>query len=268
MDYQHYNSFNLTDPRTGKTKNLTDDFGGIIINTSDETYERECMPQMSFITDKNDTRDGEIFIKANYGVRVIDMVCFFSEELGGGDLFELKRWLGKQYQQIFSWDGDDEEKAIFAILSNKLDSQVYYQKKFYGKLNLTFTCHNPYYFVNKKEDIPFNNMTVGISKNIRCAGNVDSYPLLKITPSTTSISFNWNGLIVTLNNLTTGTTYYLDCEKCQCYYMVNNIKTLCSDKFQSTKFIDYPSIDCNTTNNLVVLNGSFSININPRTRII
>ena len=82
-DYQHYNSFNLTDPKTGKTKNLTTDFGGIIINTNDEVYERECMPQINFITDKNDMRDGEIFLGATYGTRVIDITCFFED----GDLF-------------------------------------------------------------------------------------------------------------------------------------------------------------------------------------
>lgn len=54
--YQHFTNFNLTDPRTGKTKNLYDDFGGIIINTNETYYERECMPQVNFITDKKDRK--------------------------------------------------------------------------------------------------------------------------------------------------------------------------------------------------------------------
>ena len=266
--YQHFTNFNLADPRTGKTKNLYDDFGGIIINTNETYYERECLPQLNFITDKNDTRDGEIFIKANYGVRVIDMEVFFQETLGGDDLFELKRYLGKKYQQIFSWDGDDEEKSIMVISSGNFKSQVYYQKEFNGQLSLSFTAHNPYYFINNEKNITFNNLVIGDSKNIRCAGNVDSYPLLKIIPNTTTVTFNWNGLLVILSNLTIGTEYYLDCELCQCYYMSSGIKVLCSDKYKSTKFIDYPSIDCEMKNTFTVINGSFTIVINPRTRII
>ena len=134
IDYQHFNSFNLTDPKTGKTKNLTDDYGGIIINISDEVYERECMPSIDFITDKNDMLDGELFIKAKYQVREISMTCLFSEENGGADLFELKRWLGKKYQQLFEWDNDDEMKGIYTICSGNFKTQAYYGKKFYGKI--------------------------------------------------------------------------------------------------------------------------------------
>jgi len=268
-DYQHYNTFNLTDPRTGKTKNCLDDFGGIIINTNDETYERECMPQMNFVTDKNDNRDGEIFIKATRGSRNIDsLTLLFTEENGGGDLFELKRWLGKDYQQWFEWDGSDEEDGIWVIENGGWKSQVYYQKEFYGKIELKFIAHNPYYYKTQEKDITFTNLTTGDSKNVRCAGNVDSYPLLKITPSTTSVSFIWNDLTVILSDLTIGTTYYLDCEKCQCYYIANSIKILCFSKYASNIYIDFPSLLCEGTNTINVASGSFSIAITPRTRII
>lgn len=224
------------------------------------------MPQMSFITDKNDTRDGEIFIKANYGTRVIDMTVFLQNE--GSDLFEFKRWIGKKYQQLFEWDDDDEEKAIWAILSNKLESKVYYQKDFYARFDLSFTCHNPYYFINKKEEITFNNLVIGNSKNIRCAGNCDSYPLLKITPIGTQsvIQFKWNDLVVTLNNV--DKDLYIDSEKNYCYEIINGIQVLATRKCNTNVWSDVPIIDCETTNSITVLQGNFNIVIDLRSRII
>lgn len=268
-DYQHFLTFNLTDPRTGKTKNCLDDFGGIIINTSDETYDRECMPQQNFITDKNDSRDGEIFIKSTRGVRNIDnLTMLFTESNGGGDLFELKRWLGKDYQQWFEWDGDDSESGIWAIEQGGWQSQVYYQKEFYGKIQLKFICHDPYYYKTKEKDIIFTNLVVGDSKNIRCAGNVNSYPLIKITSNTSTLKFKWNDLIVNLNSLTSN-PIYLDCKKCQCYEMVGGIKVLTASKYWANKFIDFPELDCELTNSITILEGSVNeFRITPNTRIL
>lgn len=271
MDYQHFNTFNLYDPITGKTKNSLDDFGGIIINTSDETYDRECMPQINFITDKNDTRDGEIFIRATRGIRNIDnLTMLFSEENGGGDLFELKKWLGKTYQQWFTWDGDDEEKGIWVVEEGNWKSQVYYNRKFYGKIQLKFVAHDPYYYKTDEKDVSFTNLTTGYSSNVRCAGNCDSYPIIKITPSTTTLSFKWNNLNITLSNLTIGQTYYLDCELCQCYYISNGIKILAPyGTYNSDKYIQYPEILCEGINTFTIMNGSASsLNIQLNSRII
>jgi hypothetical protein len=269
MEYKHHNSFNLTDPKTGITKNLTDDFGGIIINTNEEVYERECMPQINFITVKNDFTDGELFVDAHYGIRTIDMTVLFSEELGGGDLFELKRWLGKKYQQIFNWDEDLENLGIYAIESGNWQSQVYYTKKFYGKINLKFICHNPYYFKLKDRDITFTNMILNQDYVVKNNGNSNSYPLIKITPSTTTVVFKWNDLIITLSNLTIGNHIYLDCKKCVCYEVINNIKTLATTKFYSNEFYDFPEIDVDNKNILTVTNGSVAeMIITPNTLVI
>lgn len=267
IDYQHFTNFSLTDIRTGKTKNLTEDFGGIIINTNETFYERECMPQQNFITDKNNTRDGEIFIKSTYGVRTLDMTCLFSEELGGGDLFELKQCLGKKYQQIFEWENESNNLGIYVIENGGWKSQVYYQRQFYGQIELKFIAHNPYYFIKNERDITFSGLNIGDSKNIKCRGNCDSYPLLKITPTSTLISFKWNDLTVTLSNLTIGQTYYLNCELCQCYYFNNNIKVLSGNNYQSNQYIDYPKIDCEMQNTLNMISGtvsSFVIQLNSR----
>lgn len=267
-EYSHYTNFIITDPRTNKQKDLCDDFGGIVINTNESYYERECMPQQNFITDKNDTRDGEIFIRSTYGVRTIEATCFFQESLGGGDLFELKRCLGKKYQQIFQWDGADE--AILAVEQGGWQSKVYYQKKFYGELTFKFVAHDPYYFILNETDVPFTNLVTGYSNVIRCAGNCDSYPLIKIIPSTTTLSFKWNKLDITLKNLTIGQTYYLDCELCQCYYMSNGIKIPAPfGTFNSDKYIQYPEIFCEGTNSFTITGGSASsLKVQLNSRII
>jgi phage-related protein len=276
MDYQHYNTFNLTDPITGKTKNIYDDFGGLIINTNETYYERECVPQVNFITDKNDTRDGEIFINAYYGTRVIEMTCFFSEEQGGGDLFELKRWLyksrdGRRHRQWFEWEGDDENKHILVYESGGFQSKAYYQKKFYGELTFKFIAHNSFYSIKDEKDIVFNNLVTNNITNIRCAGNSESFPLIKITPNGTQsiIQFQWNDLLITLSNV--DKPIYLDCELNQTYEYVNGILTPVNTKYSSTKYIDYPYItsDADEKNILKILNGNISeFRISPRSRIL
>lgn len=269
MQYQHHTSFNLTDPKTGKTKNLTNDFGGIIINVNDEVYERECMPQINFITVKNDFMDGELFMDAKYGIRVIDLEIFFSEELGGGDLFELKKWLGKQYRQLFTWDDDWEDLGIYVIESGNWKSQVYYTKKFFGKISLKFVAHNPYYFKIKDRDIIFNSLVLNQEYIAKSKGNVNSYPLIKITPTTSTVVFTWNDLIVTLNNLTTGSSIFIDCKKCTCYEVINNIKTSSMSKFTSNDVWDFPIIDCEDRNIIKLISGGISeMIVYPNTRII
>jgi len=265
-------SFNLTDPRTGKTKNIFDDFGGRIINTNETTYDRECMPQLNFITDKNDNRDGEIFIGGALGTRVIEMTCFFSEEDGGGDLSELKRWLFKQHnnkklQQIFEWDGADDNSAILAIESGGWQSKVYYQKKFYGEIPLKFICHSPYYFIKDEKDILFTGLKAGDMRNIRCAGNTESYPLIKIVPNGTQsvIQFNWNGLIVTLNNV--DKPIYLDCWLSSCYEYISGIITP-TNKCNTTLYKDFPLVDADLPNSITVLQGNFDMIITLNSRII
>ena len=156
-----------------------------------------CSSDLNSITDKNDDRDGEIFIKANYGTRTIKVTILIEKN---GDLFEFKKWIGKKHQQLFEWDGDDEYKAIWVILSDKVESQVYYQDKFYAKFDLTFVAHNPYYFINKKENIIFNDLTEGTKRNIGYQGNCDSYPLLIITPITNNIAFTFNELNISLKD--------------------------------------------------------------------
>ncbi|MVX64653.1 hypothetical protein GKZ28_13215 [Clostridium chromiireducens] len=224
------------------------------------------MPQMNFITDKNDLRDGEIFIDAHYGVREIEMTVLFDET--GADLFELKKWLGKKHQQIFNWDDDWDEKAIFAIENGNWKSQVYYGKPFYGRINLKFICHNPYYFKLKDRDITFANMVLNQDYAVKSKGNSDSLPLIKITPNTTKVVFKWNDLTITLNNLTINNPIYLDCEKCQCYEMSNNIKTFTISKFTSNYAYEFPILLCDARNTLKVIEGSASFVISPCTRII
>jgi phage-related protein len=228
------------------------------MNTNDEFYERECMPQINFTTAKNDFIDGEIFIDAHYGTRLIEVEVFFSEENGGGDLYELKKWLGKKYQQLFRWEDDWEDLGIYAIENGNWKSQVYYTKKFYGKLSLKFLCHNPYYFKLKDRNITFTNMIINQEYIVKSKGNCNSYPLIKITPNSSAVVFSWNDLIISLNNLTTGSPIFLDCKKYICYEVVDNANISALSKFNSNDSYDFPEIDCEEKNIIKLTSGSIS----------
>jgi phage-related protein len=272
MNYEHFTSFTLTDPKTGKTKSLTNDFGGVIVNTSDEFYERECMPQINFTTVKNDFIDGEIFIDSHYGTRLIELEVFFSEENGGGDLYELKKWLSKKYQQLFRWEDDWENLGIYAIESGNWKSQVYYNKKFYGKISLKFLCHNPYYFKVNERDIKINqgnSLVLNQEYIVKSKGNCDSYPLIKIIPTTSTVVLTWNDLTITLTNLTTGSPIFLDCKKCICYEVINNVNTSAIGKFVSNDFYDFPIINCEESNIIKLISGGIlEMIIKPNTLFI
>jgi phage-related protein len=206
------------------------------------------------------------------------MTVFFSEEDGGGDLFELKRWLyktreGKKYRQWFEWDSDDENKQILVYESGGWKSQVYYQKKFYGQIDFKFIAHYPFYSVKNEKDITFagTDVAIGHRNNIRCAGNSEPYPLIKITPNGTqsAIKFIWNDLTVTLSNV--DKPIYLDCAKKKCYEIINGIVTPSNLKYSSTKFIKYPYItsDPDIKNYIQILAGNVSeFRITPRSRIL
>ena len=272
MDYQHHTNFYLTYPRTGEKMSLFDNFGGIIINTNETTYDRECMPQVNLITDKNDNRDGEIYINSTYGIRTIEVSCFFSEENGGGDLTLLKKWLHKQHDkkkelQLFEWDDDDEEKGIY-VIPQGFNSQVYYQKRFYGQIDLKFIAPDPYWFINKKEEVKFENLVIGDYKTVGYRGNTESFPLIKVIPNTTTLVFKWNDLTVTLNNMVIAREYYIDCELESFYYIQNGIKIVDINNIVTTKYRQFPLIDADLTNKIMIITGSASFYINPRTRII
>ena len=64
----------------------------IIINTNNDLYERDCLPEISNITDSNDTRDGEIYEYTKKKERYIKMIMTAQEardRVEAGRLYKL-----------------------------------------------------------------------------------------------------------------------------------------------------------------------------------
>lgn len=269
MEYEHHNSFSLTDPKTRKCMDLNEDFGGVIINTNETTYDRECMPQMNIITDKNDNQDGETFIDAKYGTRIIDMTIFLQDE--GNDLSRLKMWLNKPHQQWFEWE-HDWGLGLYVIETGGWKSQVFYGKKFNGKIDLKFIAHSPFYTFRKGKEYPriYSNPKINEPNRMGTIANVKSFPIIKITPNGTqaTIQFKWNeNLIVTLNNV--DKPIYLDTQKETCYEMNGSILIPTPLKFYSDVYYHYPYIDPDISNYFTILQGDLlEVSIEHRARII
>lgn len=267
-NYQHFLDFKLTDPVTGISKCLSD-FGGIIINKDKNAYNKNLLPDPNHITDSDDMRDGEIYLKTTYGTRAIEITCFFSEEMGGGNLFELNKWLGKKRQQIFEWVGDDECKQIDVIYNKGFDVDIFYNEKFYGQIDLTFIAHNPYYRIKNEYPIKYTNLVLNKEYFVRPKGNTDSYPLIQITPNGTQnkIKFNWNDVAVELTNV--DKPIYIDCEAGMCYEIKDGKKVMAFTKFKSDEYYTFPDIPTDGVSKFTVLEGKIKeMLIQPNTRII
>lgn len=266
--YKHFLDFRLTDPVTGVSKCLSD-FGGIIINKDNNAYNMNLLPDPNHITDNDDMRDGEIYLRTTYGTRAIEVTCFFSEEMGGGNLFELNKWLGKKRQQIFEWVGDDERKQIDVVYNKGFDVDIYYNEKFYGEIALTFIAHNPYYRIKNERPVRFTDLVLNQEYSIRPKGNTESYPLIKITPNGVQqkIRFNWNKISIELFNI--DKDIYIDCESGMCYEIVNGQKVMAFGKFKSDEYYIFPDLPIDTISRFTVLEGNIKeFTIQPNTRII
>lgn len=267
-EYQHFLDFKLTDPLTGNSKCLSD-FGGIIINPDNNAYNKNLLPDPNHITDKDDMRDGEIYLSTTYGTRLIEITCFFSEEMGGGNLFELNKWLGKKRQQVFEWVGDDEHKEIDVIYNKGFDVDIFYTEKFYGQIDITFIAHNPYYRIKNEYPYKFSSVQLNTPYYIRPKGNTDSFPLIKITPNGTQskIKFTWNDLNIELKNV--DKEIYIDCESGMCYEIINGKKFMVFTKFKSDEYYSFPEINSENMTQFIVTEGNITeLLIQPNTRII
>lgn len=271
--YQHYDSFILYDPKTKKTTSLKDDFRGLIINTDSVKYDRECMVDFEDTTDKSSSYDGERHVKSKYNPRIITFTIFLTKE-SDGDLTFLKQRLGKKYLQMFQWEDDWEtdEKYLMVKLQKGFESETYYGKEseYQGEITLSFIAPYPYWKFKKETEIAFENLKANDSKNIKSRGNVDTEPIVKITPSTTKVKLKWNDLNIELKDLTIGKEYTMDCTSQEFYcYDNNGNKENCMKKYVSNNYYDYPEILIDINNSFTIMEGQISsIKINPNSRII
>lgn len=267
-DYQYYEGFKLTDKETGITRHLID-FGGVVYNPNADSISRNLLPEPTHVVDKNDNQDGERYVKTVYGTRIIEVPVVFSEKNGGGELFELNRWLGKKHQQVFEWEDDDEHKEIDVIYQKGFDMDVLFGEKFYGLVTLSFIAHNPYWRIKNEQPLIYTNLNTNSSFVIKNKGNSDCFPLVKITPSGTqaTIKLQWNNVTITLSNI--DKPFYIDCQAERCYEMNGSVIVPTLVKYVSDKYYTFPKLYTDKLNTITVLQGSISeFNMKLNTRII
>lgn len=267
-DYQYYEGFILTDKQTGQTRRLSD-FGGTIYNPNSDGVTRNLLPEPTHITDKNENQDGERYVKTLYGTRSIEIPVVFSEKDGGGELFELNKWLGKKRQQVFAWEDDAECKEIDVIYQKGFDMDILYGEKFYGLVTLNFIAHNPYWRIRNEKPVIYRNLVAGNVFDIKNKGNSDCFPLIKVVPNGTqaSIKIQWNNTLVALTNI--DKPFYIDCERERCYEMNGAIQVVSLSKYHSDKFYSFPYLYTDLRNKITIVEGNISeLTIQPKTRII
>lgn len=265
-NYQYYSDFKLIDKETGIERRLSE-FGGIVYNPDNNALTRNLLPDPEHITETNENQDGERYVKTVYGTRIIEVPVYFSEDLGGGELFELNRWIGKKRQQIFQWVDDEERKEIDVIYKEGIDMDIFYGEKFNGVVTLSFIAHNPYWRIRNEVPMIYNNLTVGNEIKFKNKGNSDCFPLLEITPTTSDIELTWNNLNIKLTGI--DKPFYIDCERERCYEIIDGTKKINLAKYKSDDYYSFPYIQTDVTNRIKIISGSISkLKIIRNTRII
>ena len=229
--YVHYLDFSVYNPITNKQESLSD-YGGIIINTNNDLYERDCLPEISNITDSNDTRDGEIYEYTKVGSRKITYELLLSTERGwDGDLKAFKGWLmGNRGRQKLTYSEDNEYKEIWVNLNGEMTSKMIYgsYKKLNCKVTISFVAYDPYFNLKQREFICSEEKGTKLLLNTpvttKTMGNCDCYPLIKIIPNSSSFKFKFNDLNVKFKGVSIGETLYIDCENEYPYVIRDNKK--------------------------------------------
>lgn len=225
------------------------DFGGVIIN--DDGWKVNLSPSAEYITEKTPLKDGEFFFGSRLNPRVISVKAYFEEEI---EVEKFVAWLTNPTPQSFSFV--DDNKEIDVVYDGFLDMECYDDNGFRGIVNISFIAHNPYYRVLKEKDIVIKPISAE-TYSIKNKGNVDSYPLIKITPigkEKQEIKFQWNDVVNTLRNV--DKEIYLDCESEDIYEVINDKKELVTDKYYQNDYWEFPYIKPFVKNILQVVKGN------------
>lgn len=235
------------------------DFGGVICN--DDGWRVELTPSMEYITEKAALKDGEFFFGSRLNPRVIQRKVYFEDEV---DVDKLTAWLTKGEPQPFSFVGDT--KVIDVVYDGFLEMECYDSDGFKGLMDLSFIAHDPYYRINNEKPVIINPIKDEFY-TFKSRGNVDSYPLIKITPASpqSEIRFQWNGVVNTIKDV--NKAIYLDCENEDLYEITDGVKLMTSDKYVNNDYWEFPFVKPFIKNTFQLIKGNVSeveIKINSR----
>ena len=229
------------------------DFGGIIYN--EDGWKISNGLTSNKITAKLGNHDGELYLGQSYNPRTITIPIFIQNDI---DIDEFYAWLLNGEQELeFEYSG----RKINAVLDNQIDITSYYDGDYKGLSTLSFIAYNPYWRPIQDTYTTISSPKVNDTKLIKTESNVDSYPIIKITPSTLSrIKFSINDEIVELNltNNNVGKEITIDCENEEIYDIRFEQKYNLFNIYHSTEYYDFPSLKPYVANKFKFLEGNVS----------
>lgn len=237
------------------------DFGGTIINA--DGWQLKNGVTTTKLTEKIPNRHGELFLGYTYNPRIIPVSVYIEEDI---DIDEFYAWL-LDGQNVFSFV--DSGKEINVILDNEIDIRAFYDNGFKGTLDLSFIAYDPFWRVTNEKHIISNNVVLNTPITVKNKGNIESYPLIMVTPYGTQskIRFKWNDNIIILQNISK--PIYIDCEHEECYEMNLGQKVIVSSKYYSDEYYTYPEIKPYKKNIFELIEGNItSLDINPNSIFI
>lgn len=202
-----------------------------------------------------------VFYKARAKPKVID---FDIAMVGEVDDSVISAWLfnnGQEGELLF-----EDGRYINAVLniSDGIDISCFKSgSKDAYTYPVSFIAYSPYWRIKNEAKVTSTGDT-----SFKGANNVDSYPLIKITPQASKVSFKWNDIKVVLKDLKTNRAYYLDCENGEFYYNQGGDKVACMDSFSSDEYYTLPYLKPFVTNTIRVTTGQANFEIDLRSRII
>lgn len=224
------------------------DFGGFVIN--DDGWKVNVAPSTEYITEKVSLKDGELFFGSRLNPRTIPLKVYFEDEV---EIEKLSAWLASGKPQVFSYVGDTKE--IDVVYDGFLDLECYDDDGIKGIMDISFIAYNPYWRIKNEKHIIFTNLDSTVL-SFKGKGNVECYPIIKITPNGTQaeIKFNWNGVLNTLKNV--DKEIYLDCENEDLYEIIGDNKVMVSEKYDGNDYWEFPFITPFIKNTFQLIRGN------------
>jgi len=202
-----------------------------------------------------------VFYKAKAKPKVID---FDIVMIGEVDDNIISAWLfnnGQEGELLFP-DG----RYINAVLniSDGIDISCFKSgDKDVYTYPVSFIAYSPYWRIKDEPKVISNEDIFFIGEN-----NVDSYPLIKITPQDSKVVFKWNNTNVVLKDLTINREYFLDCENGEFYYQQGGDKVACMNSFFTDEYYTLPYLKPFVKNTIEMITGRANFEIDLRSRII
>ena len=229
------------------------DFGGIIYN--EDGWKISNGLSSNKITSKLTNRDGELFLGLTYNPRVITIPIFIQEDI---DIDEFYAWLLNGEQEL---EFEDSDRKIKVVLDTQIDIQSYYDGDYKGLSTLSFIAYDPYWRATKDTYSAMENPTSGQIIKAKTKSNVVTYPIIKLTPTTSNkIQFKINEDLITLNisSSNVGKEIIIDCENEEIYDIRNGAKYNLFSIYNSNDYYSFPTLNPYKTNTIEFITGRVS----------